>query len=93
MPRRKTTKAPRPAPQGRRRETLDARAVTVNEVIADFMKASSRLERFLQEKGELTPLQQQSIAITIDALRTFWETWRTHFMLQPRQAATAVLKD
>ena len=82
MPRRKATKGSRPAPLGRRRETVDGRAVKVNEVIADFMKASSRLERFLQQKSELTPLQQQSIAITIDALRTFWETWRTHFMLQ-----------
>jgi hypothetical protein len=82
MARRKPAKAPRPAPRGRRPDDVDARAVTVNEIIADFMKASSRLERFLYEKGELTALQQQSIETTIDALRTFWQTWRTHLLLK-----------
>ncbi|MGE0274379.1 MAG: hypothetical protein AB7R40_03010 [Nitrospiraceae bacterium] len=43
------------------------------------MKASSRVEQYLQAKRPLTDLQYDSIATTTDGLRTFLLTWRTHF--------------
>lgn len=69
-------------PPGKRRKQpggIDAASLATNRLIADFMKASSRVEQYLQAKRPLTDLQYDSIATTTDGLRTFLLTWRTHF--------------
>ena len=50
-----------------------------NRLIADFMQASNRVEQYLHKKGPLTDLQYESITTTVDGLRTFLQTWKTHF--------------
>jgi hypothetical protein len=50
-----------------------------NRLIADFMTASNRVEQYLHKKGPLTDLQYESITTTVDGLRTFLQTWKTHF--------------
>lgn len=53
--------------------------VRANRLIADFMTASNSLEQYLHKKGPLTDLQYESITTTVDGLRTFLQTWKTHF--------------
>ena len=48
-------------------------------MVADFMKVSSDVERYLQQKKPLTDLQHESIVTTIHGLETMLATWRTHF--------------
>ena len=48
-------------------------------MIVGFMKISARVEQYLQRKGPLTDVQYDSIVTTIEGLRTFLLTWRTHF--------------
>jgi hypothetical protein len=48
-------------------------------MVADFMKVSSDVERYLQQKQPLTDVQHESIATTLQGLRTLLATWRTHF--------------
>ena len=61
------------------RFTMDTGTLQANRLIADFMKTSSRVEQYLQQKGPLTALQYESIATTLEGVRTFLLTWRTHY--------------
>jgi hypothetical protein len=61
------------------RLTMDTAPLEVNRLIADFMKISTRLERYLHKKGPLTDLQYESLSTTLEGLETFLLTWRTHF--------------
>ena len=47
-------------------------------IVTEFMKVSTACETFLQQDGDLTLLQQQSIDATIQSLRTMWTVWSTH---------------
>jgi hypothetical protein len=60
-------------------QRLDRAAVRANRMVADFMKVSSDVERYLQQKQPLTDVQHESIATTLQGLRTLLATWRTHF--------------
>ncbi len=60
-------------------QRLDRAPVRTNRMVADFMKVSSDVERYLQQKQPLTDVQLESIATTIQGLQTLLETWRTHF--------------
>ena len=48
----------------------------VQRMIADFMKASAPLETYLQQRGPLTPLQIESITLTVSGLQTFINVWK-----------------
>ncbi|WP_447598169.1 hypothetical protein [Nitrospira sp. Nam80] len=58
---------------------FDAEALQAGRMIVEFMKTSARVEHYLQKKRPLTDLQYDSIATTVEGLRTFLLTWRTHF--------------
>lgn len=58
---------------------MNTGTLQANRLIADFMKASNRLEQYLHKKGPLTDLQYESVETTLEGLRTFLLTWRTHF--------------
>jgi hypothetical protein len=47
----------------------------VDRLVADFMKASTPLETYLQQRRHLTRLQLQSITNTIDGLKIFLDLW------------------
>ena len=86
--RRQTTrsvKAPRARSPGdtggQQPRGIDAASLATNRMIVDFMKASARVEQYLQEKRPLNDLQYGSIATTVDGLRTFLMTWHTHFRM------------
>jgi len=46
-----------------------------NQLLATFMSASAPIEAYLQEGGPLTPLQLQSLTLTIDGLQSFLNRW------------------
>lgn len=53
------------------------------KMIATFMKASAPLEAYLQEGGELTDTDLNSVELTITGLVTFLESWkRKHTVLK-----------
>ena|SRR5215510_1026758 len=56
--------------------SMDLGDTKVQRMIADFMKASSPLEAYLQEGGSLSPLQLECIANTISGLQTFLDGWK-----------------
>ena len=50
--------------------TLDE--TEVQRMVADFMKASTPLETYLQQGGPLSPLQLDLVASTLAGLQTFF---------------------
>ena len=46
-----------------------------NQLLATFMSASAPMEAYLQQGGPLTPLQLQSLTLTIDGLQSFLNRW------------------
>ncbi len=50
--------------------------VSTKKMIATFMKGSAPLEAYLQEGGELTDTDLNSIELTITGLVTFLDTWK-----------------
>ena len=77
MPRDQAARRPSSSPKPIQK--LDRAAVRTNQMVADFMKVSSDVERYLQQKKPLTDLQHESIVTTIHGLETLLATWRTHF--------------
>jgi len=49
--------------------------VTTQRLIANFMTASTPIEKYLQQGGQLTDLELQSISLTIDGLQTYLNIW------------------
>ncbi len=49
--------------------------VTTRRLIANFITASTPVEKYLQQGGRLTDLELQSISLTIDGLQTFLNIW------------------
>jgi len=45
-------------------------------IIANYMNASTVLRTYLRKRGPLTPLQEQSIDITLEVTRTLFDGWR-----------------
>jgi hypothetical protein len=54
--------------------TLDENEV--QRMVADFMKASTPLETYLQQGGPLSPLQLDLVASTVSGLQTFLDSWK-----------------
>jgi hypothetical protein len=54
--------------------TLDE--TEVQRMVADFMKASTPLETYLQQGGPLSPLQLDLVASTLSGLQTFFDIWK-----------------
>ena len=54
--------------------TLDE--TEVQRMVADFMKASTPLETYLQQGGPLSPLQLDLVASTVSGLQTFLDIWK-----------------
>ena len=54
--------------------TLDE--TQVQRMVADFMKASTPLETYLQQGGPLSPLQLDLVASTVSGLQTFLDIWK-----------------
>ncbi len=47
-----------------------------HKIIANYMKASTVLETYLHKDGPLTPLEEQSLHITLETTRTLFYLWR-----------------
>ena len=45
-------------------------------IIANYMNASTVLRTYLRKRGPLTPLQEQSIDITLAVTRTLFDGWQ-----------------
>jgi hypothetical protein len=45
-------------------------------LISNFIAASAPLETYLQQGGPLTPLQVESITLTMSGLQTFLDVWK-----------------
>ena len=54
----------------------------VQRMVADFMKASTPLETYLQQGGPLSPLQVDLVASTLSGLQTFFEIWKRQNMVK-----------
>jgi hypothetical protein len=54
----------------------------VQRMVADFMKASTALETYLQQGGPLSPLQVDLVASTLSGLQTFFEIWKRQNMVK-----------
>ena len=49
--------------------------MTIDRLIANFMTASTPLEKYLLKGQPLTALQLQSVSTTLDGLRISLDTW------------------
>jgi hypothetical protein len=47
-----------------------------HKIIANYMKASTALETYLHRNGVLSPLQEESVHITLEVTRTLFDGWR-----------------
>jgi hypothetical protein len=45
-------------------------------IIANYMNASTVLRTYLHKNEPLTPLQEQSVDITLEVTRTLFDGWR-----------------
>ena len=54
---------------------MDEEDVNSQRLIANFMAASTPVEKYLQQGGRLTDLELQSLSLTIDSLQTFLNIW------------------
>jgi len=52
-----------------------ASVIKAQRLIATLMAASTPIERYLKQGSPLTPLQLQSIALTVSMLQTFLKIW------------------
>ena len=50
--------------------------LALTQMILDFMKASSRLEAYLQQGSPLDQLEYNSVVTTITGLQTMLEVWQ-----------------
>lgn len=50
--------------------------LALTHLILDFMKASSRLEAYLQHGSPLDKLEYDNVVTTITSLQTMLETWQ-----------------
>ena len=53
----------------------DEEQLHANQLLATFMSASAPMEAYLQQGGALTPLQLQSLTLTIEGLQSFLNRW------------------
>lgn len=57
-------------------DSMTEEDVAAHKLIAQFMSVSTKLEKYLQEVKPLTPLQLESISLTISGLHTFLDSWK-----------------
>lgn len=55
---------------------MDTDLIPSHRLLANFMSASSPIEKYLQEGGPLTVLELESLSLTISGLQTFLDTWK-----------------
>jgi hypothetical protein len=49
------------------------------EVIAQFLSTSSRLEKYLQDGKPLTMQQLESLSVAVSGLHTFLDSWKRKY--------------
>jgi hypothetical protein len=47
-----------------------------HRLVADFMIASTPLEKYLQEGSPLTEVELDSVEVTLDSLQLFLDAWK-----------------
>lgn len=55
------------------------RRIKLERLIADFMTASTGLEKYLKAGRPLRPLQFESMYLTVSMLQTFLNTWKLRY--------------
>ena len=55
---------------------MDKKETDPQRLLATFMSASAPMETYLQQGGALTPLQLESLSLTIEGLQSFLAIWK-----------------
>ena len=55
---------------------MEIKTVPLHRVIAEFMSASTPVEKYLHQNGPLTAQEFDSISLTITSLETFLDGWK-----------------
>jgi len=55
---------------------MDQKELDPQRLLANFMSASATMETYLQQGGSLTPLQLESLSLTIEGLQSFLGIWK-----------------
>ena len=55
---------------------MDDKQLEAQRLIADLMSASAPVESYLQQAQPLTPIQLESLSLTIDGLQSFLSIWK-----------------
>ena len=55
---------------------MDEKELDPQRLLANFMSASALMETYLQQGGQLTPLQLESLSLTIEGLQSFLDIWK-----------------
>ena len=55
------------------------RRIKLERLIADFMAATTGLEKYLKEGRPLRPLQFESMHLTVSMLQTFLNAWKLRY--------------
>ena len=58
---------------------MTVRRIKVEPLMADFMAATTGLEKYLKQGGPLRPLQFESMCLAVSMLRTFLNTWKVRY--------------
>ena len=58
---------------------MNMRRIKLERLMADFMTASTGLEKYLKEGRPLRPLQFESLCLTVSMLETFLDTWKLRY--------------
>ena len=54
---------------------MDTDMIPSHRLLANFMSASTPIEKYLQENGPLTVQELDSLSLTISNLQTFLDIW------------------
>jgi hypothetical protein len=61
-----------------------------HRLIANFMTASTPLEKYLHEHGPMTDLEIRSLSLTLDGLQTFFDSWMRNRAKQQKPSDVTV---
>ena len=65
--------------------TMGTEPIQIRRLIANLMSASTPIEAYLQQGKPLTPLDLDSLSLTISGLQTLLDVWRRKNKVPPAQ--------
>lgn len=58
---------------------MSARQISLERLMADFMAATTAVEKYLKRGGPVRPLQFESMFLTVSMLQTFLTAWKVRY--------------